>query len=337
MMINDQWEMGSSFHHCSEPYADAQNYQSVLNTAELYMSGRYALLDLVIYQHTYHALSKIFIPSYYCHDITRLISKVVDVEIYYCDPLSSVDLTLFPDNSTIILVEYFGNKAEVNGQKKDLTLILDKTHNPFSAHDYNFSIDYTFGSLRKVLPISDGGFLTPPVSPSNLKSRKNISELKDAQKAMRLKQLFLAGHDIDKSEFLNYFGNFENFLNLSDNIFPISAESYEIIFSVDYAKILLLKSKNLRYLKNYYKNNKNLKLFLNDCYFSFFVEPENFDRVKAALIEAKIYPAILWPSYNGSYNLINGHILVSLHADFRYGLEDLKILTYIVDGIFCDL
>lgn len=329
--------MGSSFHEYSGTQFAIQNHQLLLNDAELYLSGRYALLDLIIYQHKHHGLSTLYIPSYYCHDITLLMSKIVEVEIYSCDPFTVVDLTLFPHSCAVILVEYFGNKAEVKGHKQDLLLILDKTHNPFSTYSYNFTIDYTFGSLRKVLPLSDGGFLIPPVSVSQLKSRENIKELKEAQKAMQLKKSFLAGCDIDKSDFLNAYGRFEEFLNLSDDVFPISTKSQKSVFSIDTAKLLATKKSNLEYLNSYYQDNQKIKLFLNDCYFSFFINPESLIELKTALIKAKVYPAILWPAYSGDYNLIGDSILISLHADFRYSLEDMKTLTDILDGIFCDL
>lgn len=329
--------MGSSFHEYSDVQVTMQIHQSLLNNAELYLSGRYALLDLMIYQHKHHGLSKLYIPSYYCHDITRLMSKIVEVEIYSCDPFTVVDLTSFPHGSAVILVEYFGNKAEVKGSKQDLLLILDKTHNPFSTYSYNFPIDYIFGSLRKVLPLSDGGFLIPPVSVSQLKSLENIKELKEAQKAMQLKKSFLDGCNIDKSEFLNAYGRFEEFLNLSDNVFPISTKSQKSVFSIDTEKILATKKNNLEYLNSYYHEDQKIKLFLNDCYFSFFINPETLIELKAALIKAKVYPAILWPAYSGDYNLIGDSILISLHADFRYSLEDMKTLTDILDGIFCDL
>ena len=329
--------MGSSFHEYSDTQFAMQNHQTLLNDAELYLSGRYALLDLIIYQHKHHGLSTLYIPSYYCHDITRLMSKIVEVEIYSCDPFTGIDLTSFPHGSAVILVEYFGNKAEVKGSKQDLLLILDKTHNPFSTYSYNFPIDYTFGSLRKVLPLSDGGFLIPPLSVSQLKSPENIKELKEAQKAMQLKKSFLAGCDIDKNIFLNAYGRFEDFLNLSGEIFAISAKSQKSIFSIDTAKLLETKKNNLEYLNSYYQDDQKIKLFLNDCYFSFFINLESLIKLKAALIKAKVYPAILWPAYNGDYNLIDDSILISLHADFRYSLEDMKILTDILDGVFCDL
>lgn len=338
-MIKNIWEMGSNFHDCSDIEIKTTDKQSFLEEAELYISGRHALLDLVTYQSKYHRLEKIFIPSYYCHDVTKLIEKVVSVEMYHCDPLSTVDVSTFPNKTAVILVEYFGNKVKAKGTSNDSMLILDKTHNPFSDYNYDFDINYTFGSLRKVLPLSDGGFLTPKLPTSNLESTKdiNVVALRDAQKAMRLKTLFLEGYDIDKNIFLNAYSRFEEFLNENEVIYSLSDKSCESIFHIDYKQILLIKERNLNYLNGYYQENSKIKLFLNNCYFSFFINLKDITAFKLALIRSNVYPVILWPDYNNDYNLINNYVLISLHVDFRYRLEDMHKLTKILDGVFCEL
>jgi len=338
-MIKNIWEMGSNFHDCSDIEIKTTDKQSFLEEAELYISGRHALLDLVTYQSKYHRLEKIFIPSYYCHDVTKLIEKVVSVEMYHCDPLSTVDVSMFPNKTAVILVEYFGNKVKTKGGNNNLILILDKTHNPFSDYNYDFDINYTFGSLRKVLPLSDGGFLNPKISASKVKSTEdiNITALVEAQKAMKLKSIFLEGCDIDKNIFLNAYYGFEEFLNSNEVIYSLSSKSYESVYHFDYKKILLIKKINIDYLNSYYKEKSKIRLFSNDCYFSFFIEFKYLTSLKLALIKSNVYPVILWPDYNGDYNLINDCVLISLHVDFRYGLEDIEMLTKILDGVFCEL
>ena len=338
-MNHNLWEMGSSFHDCLDTELKVIDKQLFLKDAELYLSGRHALLDLIIYQNKYCGLKKIFIPSYYCHDVTKLMRKILTVEIYNCDPLTNVDLSIFPNKTAVILVEYFGNKIKVKGTSNNSLLILDKTHNPFSNYDYDVAINYTFGSLRKVLPLSDGGFIKPKLPESQLKFIENVDivALKEAQKAMQLKSLFLEGCEIDKNTFLNAYSEFEEFLNDNEVIYPISSKSYKSVFYINYKKILLIKKKNIDYLNNYYVENSRIKLFVNNCYFSFFINPQAVKSIRLALIRSKVYPVILWPDYNGAYNLINGYVLISLHVDFRYSLEDMKILTKVLDGVFCEL
>lgn len=333
------WEMGSSFHDCTHAELDTVYNQEFIDDIGLYISGRHALLDLILYQKERYGLEVVFIPSYYCHDVTKLIEKIVTVKHYVSDPLTTTDLSIFPRDSTIILVEYFGNQAKVKGVNNDLFIILDKTHNPFSEYNYCFNIDYYFGSLRKVLPLSDGGFLSPSLPESQIKfieSAKTIP-LRGSQKAMRLKALFLRGKDIKKDSFLKDFDKFEAFLNESAEIHAISSESHSKLLNIDYRKLLSAKSNNINYLNTYYKDSFKFNLFSNSCYFSFFVQPRDFVRLKSRLVENNIYPIVLWPDYNGDYSLIDGHILISLHVDFRYELADIVILTKILDGVICEL
>ncbi|QIC77321.1 hypothetical protein FSC17_13710 [Acinetobacter indicus] len=149
-MKNNRWEMGSSFHEIStELISSVSNV--FWNDCELYLSGRYALLDLVLYKKTYEGLTEIYVPSYYCHDVTRLIESQIEVKLYECSPISVVDLSLFPKDVTVILVEYMGNKVRTIGDNS-LKVIIDKTHNPLSKFSYSFMPEFQFGSLRKNIP-----------------------------------------------------------------------------------------------------------------------------------------------------------------------------------------
>jgi hypothetical protein len=165
---NNRWEMGSSFHEISTELTS--NVSSVSwSDCELYLSGRYAILDLVLYKKIYENLTEIYLPSYYCHDVTRLIESQIEVKLYECSPISIVDLSLFPRDATVILVEYMGNKVKTIGDNS-LKVIIDKTHNPLSKFSYSFIPEFQFGSLRKILPTGEGGFLFPKL----YFSQKNI-------------------------------------------------------------------------------------------------------------------------------------------------------------------
>jgi hypothetical protein len=147
----------------------------------------------------------------------------------------------------------------------------------------------------------------------------------------------LCGADISKNSFLKEFNDFECFLNSSMNIYEISEQTLKDLSELDVGAIYEKKYKNLQYLYSYYEENKKIRKFKNNCYFSFFISFENYVFVRTQLINNNIYPIILWPNYEGDVHLINGELLVSLHADFRYDLADLKKLTIILDGIFCEI
>ena len=336
-MKNNRWEMGSSFHEI----IDKLNLQipdiSLWDNYALYLSGRYALLDLILYKKKYEGLTDIYLPSYYCHDVTRLIENQIKVHIYECSPISVVNLSLFPKGATVLLVEYMGNMVQVIGDNT-LRIIMDKTHDPFSEYAYSFLPEFYFGSLRKVLPTGEGGFLFPKLH-NSLKKTTNIhnDKLRSLKNAMHLKKMYLRGADIPKNVFLKEFNDFECFLNSKINIYEISEQTLKDLSELDVDAIYDKKYENLQYLYSYYEDNKKFKKFKNNCYFSFFISFENSTFVRTQLINNNIYPIILWPNYEGDIHLINGKLLISLHADFRYDLVDLKKLTTILDGIFCEI
>lgn len=336
-MKNDRWEMGSSFHeNLTETKSKIFN-TIIWDNYALYLSGRYALLDLILYKKKYENLTELYIPSYYCHDVTRLIESQIKIQFYECSPISIVDLSLFPEGSTVVLVEYLGNKVKTISNNL-LNIIIDKTHDPFSEYAYPFLPEFYFGSLRKVLPTGEGGFLFPKLHNSLKKiTYINNDKLRSLKNAMHLKKMYLCGADIPKNDFLKEFNDFESFLNNTVNIYEISAQSLKDLSKLDVGAIYDKKYENLEYLYSYYEENKKIRKFKNTCYFSFFVSLEKYAFVRTQLINNNIYPIILWPNYEGDIHLINGKLLISLHADFRYDLVDLKKLTIILDGIFCEI
>jgi len=333
---NNRWEMGSSFHEIStELISSVSNV--FWNDCELYLSGRYALLDLVLYKKAYEGLTEIYVPSYYCHDVTRLIESQIEVKLYECSPISVVDLSLFPRDVTVILVEYMGNKVRTIGDNS-LKVIIDKTHNPLSRFSYSFMPEFQFGSLRKIFPTGEGGFLFPKLY-SSLKKISSINDenLKSLKRAMYLKKIYLHGGNIDKKDFLKEFNTFEELLNNTTDIYSISEDTLALLSTLDVDTLYDNKKKNLEFLYSYYENSKVIQIFKNNSYFSFFVSLEDYSHIRSKLIDNNVYPIVLWPNYEGDIHLINGCVLVSLHADFRYDLQDLKKLTNILDGIFCEL
>lgn len=335
--MSNVWEMGSSFHDSVEGFTLFKTpYLDFFNNCQLYMSGRHALLDLIKFYSSSN--TKVCIPSYYCHDVTNLIEGVACTELYECDPFSVVDLSIFPRRSIVVLVEYFGNPARIKGINNDITILLDKTHDPFTQYNYNFTVNYTFGSLRKVLPIVDGGFLNPPLSSNeDTFAHSSYPLVQEVKEAMLLKKRFLNGEVVDKRQFLEVFSTFEAYLNKEKSPLPISKNSYDKLLKIDIDRIKTIKNDNLEYLYSYYSEKSFFEIFYNKSYFSFLVPNNLLTKIKSSLIKNNIYPIILWPDYEGNLCLLEGSVLLSLHVDFRYNMSDINKLILILDEIFNDL
>lgn len=338
--MNSHWEMGSSFHECDNLVLQNCTRQDCTCEFSLYQSGRQALLDVVLFLIKQEKLSKVYIPSYYCHDVTKLLEKYLQVAIYTSSPIEKIHIPYLEKSSAIVLVEYFGRKINLanTDNYKDSVIIIDKTHNPFTQHHYKFKPDYVFGSLRKVLPFGEGGFLYPRLPSPNLSNLDNKAEiaLSNLHDAMVLKKQYLLGEKVEKSLFLKYFKHFEEYLDRNRQIYPISDLTKNKLSFTDFYVLQKSKNKNLIRLYQYFKNKHQLELFENECYFSFFIGIDEWDKFKQRLIQANVYPIVLWPNYDGTLNLINNKVLVSLHADFRYNYYDIARLIKILENIIYD-
>ena len=338
--MNSHWEMGSSFHECDNLVLQNCTRQDCTCEFSLYQSGRQALLDVVLFLIKQEKLSKVYIPSYYCHDVTKLLEKYLQVAIYTSSPIEKIHIPYLEKSSAIVLVEYFGRKINLanTDNYKDSVIIIDKTHNPFTQHHYKFKPDYVFGSLRKVLPFGEGGFLYPRLVYSNLSYLDNKAEiaLSNLQNGMILKKQYLLEEKIDKSIFLKYFADFEEYLDHNRQIYPISDLTTNKLLSTDFYDLQKSKNKNLVRLYQYFKDKDQLELFENECYFSFFIEKDFWKEFQQRLIQANVYPIVLWPDYHGNLNLINNKVLVSLHADFRYDYYDIDKLIKVLENIIYD-
>lgn len=342
MPISDDtlWEMGSSFQNCDDLVLSTEKLQSYTCDISLYQSGRQALLDLLIFLTQHANLSKVYLPSYYCHDVTRLLENFLEVILYSASPVDDIKIPPLPQNSAIVLVEYFGRKISTNDENtfRKSTIIIDKTHNPFTHYHYKFKPDYVFGSLRKVLPFGEGGVLYPRLVRPNLSNLDKKAEiaLSNLHHAMVLKKQYLLGEKIDKSLFLKYFSDFEEYLDHNRQIYPISDLIKNKLTFTDFYGIQRSKNKHLVRLYQYFKDKNQLELFENECYFSFFIDKDLWREFQQRLIQANVYPIVLWPDYNGNLNLINNKVLVSLHADFRYDYHDIDKLIRILENIIYD-
>jgi hypothetical protein len=338
--MNSHWEMGSSFHECDNLVLKNCRQKDCTCEFSLYQSGRQALLDVVFFLIKQKKLSKVYIPSYYCHEVTKLLEKYLQVAIYTSSPIEKIHIPYLEKNSAIILVEYFGRKINLanTDNYKDSVIIIDKTHNPFTQYHYEFKPDYVFGSLRKVLPFGEGGFLYPRLPSPNLSDLDKKAEiaLSNLQNGMILKKQYLLEEKIDKSIFLKYFADFEEYLDHNRQIYPISDLTKNKLLSTDFYDLQKSKNKNLVRLYQYFKDKDQLELFENECYFSFFIEKDFWKEFQQSLIQANVYPIVLWPDYHGNLNLINNKVLVSLHADFRYDYYDIDKLIKVLENIIYD-
>lgn len=329
-MKTNRWEMGSFFSMDDQILVPSKSELSgILAHSGLYLNGRSALLDIIEQEKRQNQIRKIYVPSYYCHSVTKLLEQVLTVEFYDCDFKNEFEITQIEENSLILLVEYFGlqSKCRFTGDVK-AKIIIDKTYDPFSDYMYDFMVSYVFGSLRKVFPIYDGGFVYPRLEDCLIEC-ENISKVKTA---MLLKHGYLQGQDVEKSRYLNLYYDFEQYLDSLQQIYAMSSESKALLAQMNIEQVYQRRKENLEYVSNALQGI--VEIFSNPIYFSIFVESENVDWFKKYLIEKHIYPIILWNDYDGQLPVINDKVLFCFHMDYRYKISDLDIFVKVIKDFY---
>lgn len=328
-----KWEVGSFFHW--EPRLFKGNY--CLPSSHLYFgSGRDALKALIT-----HGLSlgweRLFIPSYYCHDVTESVRALIPIEIYECNFLSErVDLQLNSEEAAIV-VEYFGRKSLVSISGG--IVIIDVTHDPLSRWSYNRKPNYTFASLRKFFHIPDGGSLWSLIGASLPHESEETFEHKQTSnlmlEAMVLKSLYLSGGELKKCMFLDLYRQAESNISIGNNYSGISRFSKSILpcFDVSYAQ--KKRASNCKYLTDcILKYTKNINIVASEAYFILlFNKADQRNYFKDGLIKNDIFPICLWPARNGEFSQNDIELserVLMIHCDVRYTLYDMKKVADII-------
>lgn len=332
-------EFGSDFHLLEYPQGDS--FKNYFAKANLYGSGRQALTALAIAR----KWEKLWVPSYFCGESLNILKKNgINLKFYNYHPLQSFTDTLknipLEEGDAILVVNYFGLGLPIYYNLDGVEIIEDHTHDLIAGATRPTSAEWCIASLRKTLPIADGGVLWSPKSlPLPLKPNFNEdteSIIERRYNAMRKKRDYILGQDIDKREYLNEFVTTEE----SFDSFPISALSREseiILNHFDIDEWYDRKRRNFEILKNEIFLPTGIKLLDNSIdnsgtVFSLcllFDSKEKRDSVRELLIKNSIYPAILWNIRdNNDLDAKDfGDRMLSIHCDGRYTVDQIKTLS----------
>lgn len=335
-------EFGSDFHLCAYPIG--KSILDIYQNANLYIDGRQALIDIV----AHNKWECIWIPSYYCYEFIESVKPYIKVKYYNYTPLENIDQVLkdvvVSDNDAIVISNYFG----INNQPKIVlkcTVIEDHSHDLISNWARNSNADWCFASLRKTLPIADGGILWSPKrhnlpqKPTHTDKGEKLATRR--YEAMALKAQYIDGGKGDKDFYRELYIRTENELDTLP-ISSISKRSLDIISQLDIEKWYNIKRRNWNLATANIKLNNDILLLTpnnQDNYpFSIvlkFSSQDTRDRFRILLIQNKIYPAILWsiPSDKCSLSQDFSNTMLSIHCDARYNSEEMMIMINRINNI----
>lgn len=335
-------EFGSDFHICHHISAIHRNY--LPDNANLYYSGRQAIEAVLLHI----GCRKLWAPAYFCHEsLDRIMNMGIEVAYYHCTPESNPDevikkLPVKPTDA-ILRMNYFGRFGFHDSEGYGCAVIEDHSHDLLGEWASNSNADWCIASLRKTLPIPDGGILWSPKG-YGLPPVDDMDPEPDAlgalrYEAMAMKTKYIAGEDINKQEFLEQFRKTEEMFDTA-GISHISKVSASIIGSMDILEWYSLKKKNYEALLPLLKLPDDVEILPMTHHagtpFSLvllFGTQERRDRVRKELISRSVYPAILWSiTENMPEDVVSfGDRMLSIHCDARYTTDQMPMLADIIN------
>ncbi|MDF2932673.1 MAG: hypothetical protein K0R36_2004 [Chryseobacterium sp.] len=334
-------EFGSDFHYSSdyEFRSKATDKRHDLNNMDyLYFSGRVALRNILINGINQFNWKKIYVPTYYCHEVYDFIKDLhIELEFYQCNPLNNTLPDHIEDSNlyVILLVDYFGVSSPDFDHLKDIITIKDLTHNLSLIG--SSKADYIFGSLRKILPIPVGGFVKSKIKLPEIPCTLFAEDVAmEKFTGMFLKKKYLEGNFSEKEIFRDLLISAEHsFENIETNsALPFIVKEY--LLELDISKIIECKKNNIFIMKNTIKETPKFELLTGNSGLEYslilkFTDTEEREKLKKYLITHNIYPMVLWPNQFSEDDIRLQNSLLFIHIDFRYTTADMKYIANFIN------
>jgi len=319
-----------------------------LASAEFFASGRDALARALNLANAFERT--VWLPAYFCPWVVKTArAQAWQIAVYGDFPtLGAPDFTtLAPaDGDIVVAVDFFGTRdisawAHWKSKHTNAILIGDFSHAPFSEDVKNPAFDLAFASLRKTLPIPDGGYLLGKNAPSKIYTKGGEGCDFAATYALAAN---LANLDYKSAE--NFYYNAEMRLNAKKNISRISFAALNTIKMLDIDKMWnarreifgefeaqLGQSAQAALLKNAPKLQKDK--FSTFCP-TFILENETLrDKLYAELGRNGVLASIYWGAKfmeNDAAKKVSNKML-TISLDFRHSIEDARKLASIVNSV----
>lgn len=340
-------EFGSDFHYIDSYRKEGKRLSDYYPSANYYADGRQPLIHLYKSQ----GWKRLWIPEYFCNDVIASLKDAgLDLVFYNDLPNYKEDnITLdnirdkrhFRPTDAILRVNYFGLRSYRSFENLPVAAVIeDHTHDLIGDWARKSTADWCVASLRKTLPLPEGGILWSPRGlklpepPASFEKNEDVASIRWG--AMELKMRYLAGDDIEKAAFRSGYVNTEAFFDTCD-VCALDERSQEYLLSFDIESWYQKKLENWRILSGIKQLDVRILRPENaNCYpFSLvlvFSSHNKREMVRQALIEDGVYPAILWniPAPADGDVFMMSRNMLSIHCDARYSIEDIEQLKLII-------
>ncbi len=358
MASNRDLEIGSEFEYDDSSVKESEQsvYDYLIKRPgyedhQFTISGRNAIgliLDDIL---TIQDVHSAYVPSYAC---ISMIQPFLDrnINIKYYDVHFSDEGIIFSLDQTkkvdvFLYMEYFGFDTDKTNLENILryyasnnTLIIqDLTHNLFNKESIKMHADYSIISLRKWFALASGGIA---YKANNLFYRKVNQSSDDIvtskYEAMKLKKIYLEGNDINKSDFLKKFADFNNQLIRLDDNLTIDTYSLNYLKTKSYQEIINKRKRNSKFLYNSLVTNDGVRFLFKDLkdnevplFVPLVVDETQRDNLRKFLIEHHVYLPVHWPERLSEKTSIP-NVELSLIVDQRYQEKQLENMIDLINS-----
>lgn len=336
-------EFGSDFHYIDSYDSGRAHLTDVFRGATLVADGRQCIVILI----RQSGWKRLWMPEYFCYEVIKTIKEQTGIEVltYADSPLceGKVENLPYEDGDVLLRMNFFGLREHRSNKNIPVPVIEDHSHDPFGHWALYSDADWCISSIRKILPLPEGGMMWSPkghrLEVELFTSVENEKIASIRWEGMGMKSQYLKGEVICKDDFRKRYTETEDFFDYAEPSL-VDKRSREVVSEeLDINLWQGVKRKNWLLLKSLVDQEKCMVMEPeNDSCTMFslillFESKKKRDIVRKKLIDACVYPAILWnvPESASLEAKDFSERMLSIHCDGRYTEEDIRQLAVILN------
>ena len=336
-------EFGSDFYFIDNYNSGRAHLTDVFRDATLLADGRQCIVVLI----RQYGWKRMWMPDYFCYEVIDTIKKQTGIRVmfYEDNPLHEGQVVSLPfeEGDVLLRMNFFGMRGQRYNKKITCPVIEDHTHDMFGHWALYSDADWCIASIRKSLPLPEGGIMWSPkgykLTVEILHTDENEQIAATRWEGMEMKNQYLKGTAVSKDEFRKRYTETEEWFDKAE---PALIDERSRMFVTKQLDINLwqgAKRRNWTLLKSLVKSDSCKVLKPEEdtsTMFSLvllFDTKEQRDTARKRLIEARVYPAVLWvvPESASAGARSFSERMLSVHCDGRYTEEEIKQLAEIIN------
>lgn len=357
--LENRWEYGSEVHWQSvnelQALCGEKSIKSFYPNGAIHSTGCSTIRTILEHGKLNRGWKTIWMPTYFIKEVITVIAESDLIVKYYQDnPLMNppgLPNGKCSPNDVVFRMNYFGwrgSEAILSPAELGCDIIEDHCHDLIGNWAIGSRATYCIATLRKLYPLPDSAILWSP-SQAEIPEEPEIttSHLSAVEKklsGMLLKQFYLSGGKVSKSEFRKTAIAGEEEIGGTNGISGASELSRNLLSIISVTKLSQRRTENFEAFRKLAPSSVLNYIawdnFVPGCYpFSiiFLFDTKNQrDSIRDYLIQNQIYPAIFW-DWSDDLDLDDPQgqdfaaRMLAIPCDFRYKNADLERVVNIME------